>query len=41
MIFSDVSHDLQKLSIRILAIKSLLPVHVCGFWKSYYSENVL
>jgi hypothetical protein len=39
--FSDVSHDLQKFSIRILTIKSFLPVHIRGLWKSYYRENVL
>jgi hypothetical protein len=41
MLFSDISHDLKKLSIRILAIKSLLPVHIRGFWKSCCCENVL
>ena len=41
MLFSDASHDLQKLSIRILTIKSFLPIHIRGLRKSYYRENVL
>jgi hypothetical protein len=38
---SDLLHHLQEFCIRIFTVKSLLPVHICGFGKTYYRENVL
>ena len=41
MFLSDILDLSEQISIWIFAIKALLPVHICGFWKTYYRENVL
>ena len=41
MFLSDILDLPEQISIRIFTIKSLLPIHICGFWKTYCRENVL
>ena len=41
MFLSDILDLSEQISIWIFAIKALLPIHVCSFWKTNYRENVL
>ena len=36
----DFSDFILQLFIRIFSVKSLLPIHICCFWKTNYCENV-